>query len=117
MTDNEHNLSTIKAHSQMGKNDTADGIAQPISVDDNDDRTVTNISAEVAISSVKRRHYQRKRREEIVDHHNSSFLINKELKIPTPPPLSTLRATIKSEFDEKEKAVSPVNQLFLFHFG
>uniref|UniRef100_A0A0R3S732 Uncharacterized protein n=1 Tax=Elaeophora elaphi TaxID=1147741 RepID=A0A0R3S732_9BILA len=110
MTDNEHNLSTTKIHTPMDK---IDGIDQSIS--ESDDIVATDTNVETAKSSVKRRHYQRKRREGTVEQI-SSFTVEKNPKIPTPPS-SLQTAAVKSEYDEKEKYVNNIMALNIFERG
>lgn len=93
MTDNEHSLSTTKVHTNMDK---IRGIDQSISK--GDDIVTADTNMEAVRSSVKRRHYQRKRKEGTVEQI-SSFPIEKDPEIPTPPSLHT---AVKSEHDEKE---------------
>ncbi|KAL3991027.1 hypothetical protein ACH3XW_34190 [Acanthocheilonema viteae] len=68
------------------------------SISKSDNIVTTDTDVEAVRSSVKRRHYQRKRKEGAVEQI-SSFPIEKNPKIPTPP---SLHATVKSEYDEKE---------------
>lgn len=138
MTDNEHNLSTSKIHTN--KIDNADDIDQSMIAkdngdddddggggggggdviaatadnDDDDDNdgddivVTTNANVKAMRSSVKRRNYQRKRKSITVEQI-SSFLNVKNQKIPTP---SSLRTTAKCEYDEKEVSSFFLNSFF-----
>ncbi|CAG9539817.1 unnamed protein product [Cercopithifilaria johnstoni] len=73
-------------------------IDQMLSKGDDDDIVIRDTNVEATASSLKRRHYQRKRKEGTIEQI-SSFSVEKNQKIPTPP---SLHIAVKSEYDDKE---------------